>query len=83
MCEEFNYNKKIHYKKENKQEKIKETKLLSLNCDKAMQLMNWSPLLDSQKSIEFTCDWYKDFFSKKDMRNITLKQVSFFVDNYF
>lgn len=83
LCEEFNYNKKILCKKENKKKRIKEAKLLSLNCDKAMQLMNWKPLLDSQKSIEFTCDWYKDFFLKKDMKNITLKQVSFFLDNYF
>lgn len=45
--------------------------------------MNWSPLLDSQKSIKFTSDWYKDYFLRKDMRNITLKQVSYFFDNYF
>ena len=83
LCQEFNYNKKIIYKKENKKEKIKEAKLLSLNCDKAIQLMNWSPLLDSQKSIKFTSDWYKDYFLRKDMRNITLKQVSYFFDNYF
>lgn len=78
LCKEFNYNKKIICKKE----KIKETNLLSLNCDKAIQLMNWRTLLDPQKSIEFTCDWYKDFFLKRDMRNRTLKQVSFFLDNY-
>jgi CDP-glucose 4,6-dehydratase len=78
LCKEFNYNKKIICKKE----KIKEANLLSLNCDKAIQLMDWRTLLDPQKSIEFTCDWYKDFFLKRDMRNITLKQVSFFLDNY-
>ena len=87
LCQEFNYNKKIIYKKENKKEnkkeKIKEAKLLSLNCDKAIQLMNWRPLLDSQQSIKFTSDWYKDYFLKKDMRNVTLKQVSYFFDNYF
>ena len=57
--------------------------MLSLDCSKSNRILKWKPILNSKKSVEFTCDWYKDFFLNKDMKNITLKQVNYFFDRYF
>ena len=42
--------------------KIKESKLLKLNCDKALHLLNWSPTLNFKETIDFTIDWYYGFY---------------------
>jgi CDP-glucose 4,6-dehydratase len=83
LCSNFQYNKNIIYKKEKNNKNIKEAKLLSLDCSKSNKILKWKPILNSKKSVEFTCDWYKDFFLNKDMKNITLKQVNYFFDHYF
>ena len=46
--------------------KYSETKLLKLNCDKALSLINWQPTLDFQTTMELTGSWYYDFYNKKD-----------------
>ena len=43
-----------------------ETKLLKLNCDKSLALLNWQPNLDFQTTMELTSSWYYDFYNKKN-----------------
>lgn len=45
--------------------KYKESKLLKLNCDKALHLLNWKPALNFQETIKLTIDWYNNFYNKK------------------
>ncbi|MDC3047198.1 CDP-glucose 4,6-dehydratase [Prochlorococcus sp. AH-736-A21] len=47
---------------QDKMTKIKESKLLKLNCDKALHLLNWSPTLNFKETIDFTIDWYYGFY---------------------
>jgi len=50
--------------KENKDKlnKIKESQLLKLNCDKALHLLNWSPSLNFEETIDLTINWYYRFY---------------------
>ena len=54
-----------------------ESKLLKLNCDKALSLINWEPTLNFEKTMKFTSDWYYDFYKKKDIDifEICCKQI--------
>ena len=50
-----------------------ESKLLKLNCDKALSLINWKPSLDFEKTMGLTADWYYGFYKEKIL--MLLKQV--------
>ena len=44
-----------------------ESKLLKLNCDKALSLINWQPTLDFENTMRFTSEWYYNFYNEKDI----------------
>ena len=50
-----------------KQNKYSESKLLKLNCDKALSLLNWEPTLDFNTTIDMTSDWYYSFYKNKNL----------------
>ncbi len=41
-----------------------EAGLLKLDCSKANQILLWKENLDIQHTIQYTADWYKDYFEK-------------------
>ena len=47
--------------------KFAESKLLKLNCDKALSLLNWEPTLDFKDTIRFTSEWYYSFYNNKNI----------------
>ena len=49
-----------------KKNNFNESKLLKLNCDKALSLLRWEPTLDFETTMRLTGDWYYDFYNKKD-----------------
>jgi len=49
------------------QNRYSESKLLKLNCDKALALLNWEPTLSFETTIEMTSDWYYSFYNYKDI----------------
>ena len=54
----------------------KEATLLSLNCDKALHLLDWHATLSFEKTVEMTASWYKAFYAgEKDMYNFTVNQI--------
>jgi len=63
-----------------KNKKFHESKLLSLNIDKAYKELGWKPRLNLDETIHFTIDWYKSFFSKDDLEDITNYQIEYFID---
>ena len=69
------------FNKKNKRQ-FREAKLLKLNCDKASEYLKWKPKLSAKQSIDLTCVWYKSYFEKKDMANITFKQIENYLKNY-
>ena len=57
-----------------------ETKLLKLNCDKALSLIKWEPSLDFKTTMKFTSDWYYSFYNKKgNIFDMCCKQISDFI----
>ena len=60
---------------ESSAEQVHEARLLQLNCDKAHQLLHWSPRWSVDKTLEATALWYKVAMKGGDMEAITRQQV--------
>lgn len=43
-----------------------EASILKLDTTKAKTVLNWHPKLDFQRNIEFTFEWYKNYYSKSE-----------------
>lgn len=46
-----------------------ETQTLILDCTKARQLINWSPVWNRSRSIAHTVQWYRDFYSQNQINS--------------
>ena len=59
-----------------------ESKLLSLNIDKANKVLDWSPRLTFNDIFLLTADWYKNFYSLEEtnMLEITNNQIKDYID---
>jgi CDP-glucose 4,6-dehydratase len=63
--------------------KIIESKLLSLNCEKANEYLNWEPTLSFDEMSKFTIEWYKAFYNNKNqLIDITNNQILFFMKKF-
>jgi CDP-glucose 4,6-dehydratase len=72
----WNKNKKFELYKIKQANKFHEAGLLKLNCDKALILLKWIPTLSYEKLIEFTANWYINFYLNNiDMYDFTLSQI--------
>ncbi|WP_293302846.1 CDP-glucose 4,6-dehydratase [Pedobacter sp. UBA4863] len=61
--------------------KFYEAGLLKLNCDKALFYFQWKPTLDYKNLIQFTSDWYFEFYKKKgEMFSYTTSQIKRYED---
>ena len=56
----------------------KESKLLKLNSSKAKKKLNWKTKLSFRETIEMTSMWYKMYYDKKKISEITLNQIKKF-----
>jgi len=57
---------------------LHEAKLLKLNCDMAHAGLNWHSVLTIDECLQMTADWYKEFYSepqKKDMYPFCVEQI--------
>ncbi|MDC0206589.1 CDP-glucose 4,6-dehydratase [Nitrospinae bacterium] len=54
-----------------------ESTLLKLNCDKALQMLDWNSVLDFSETIRMTGEWYQSFYSTKSshMAEFTSNQI--------
>tara|TARA_B110000238_G_C16125451_1_gene439011 strand:+ start:1447 stop:2505 length:1059 start_codon:yes stop_codon:yes gene_type:complete len=57
-----------------------ETNILKLDISKVKSRINWEPRWGFEKTIEKTCLWYKEYLSKNNIKNITLKQINEYLD---
>jgi len=53
----------------------REKTTLDLNSKKAKKLLGWKPLLNIDKTLSLTADWYLANKRKKDMLNFSLDQL--------
>jgi len=56
---------------------VHEAGLLKLNCDKALFDLNWQPVLDFEKTVKMTVEWYRQFYqnSNNSMYEYTVSQI--------
>lgn len=59
----------------NKKNQFKEAGLLMLNNEKAKTELLWFPKLSLNQSIEWTVDWYKNYYNNANMQEFSLKQI--------
>lgn len=59
-----------------------EAGLLKLNCDRALQYLNWKPTLHFDETVEFTATWYNTFYHRNeiDILNFTNQQITDYVE---
>ena len=50
-----------------------EANLLKLDCSKANAVLRWKNVLNLEKAIDMTIDWYQNFYENKKI--ITRKQI--------
>jgi CDP-glucose 4,6-dehydratase len=58
---------KINFEFESVNKHPHEAGLLSLNIDKAKNILGWSPNWNNVKSITKTIEWYKEFYTSKKL----------------
>jgi CDP-glucose 4,6-dehydratase len=53
-----------------------EANLLKLDCEKAMKILNWSPVLTFDEMVRMTIEWYLHYYKKPDdIHEMTMKQI--------
>jgi CDP-glucose 4,6-dehydratase len=53
-----------------------EAKLLYLDVEKSKQKLGWKPVWDIDRAIQYTCQWYVDFYKNKtSAKNLCLEQI--------
>jgi len=58
-----------------------ETKILSLNINKAKKELKWKPKLNFNETIRLTVDWYKNFLiNKKNIVSLTSSQIDYYIN---
>jgi CDP-glucose 4,6-dehydratase len=54
---------------------VHEANLLQLNCDKARNILGWTPRWGVDKAIYMTAAWYKSYLNGGDIRQTTLSHI--------
>ena len=52
-----------------------EARTLLLDINKTKSVIGWSPILNLEKSIKLTAQWYKSYFSNGNLTKITEEQI--------
>jgi CDP-glucose 4,6-dehydratase len=55
-----------------------EMTLLKLDASKAKSVLGWKPRLGIDKTLEWTFEWYRSYYSKEDARQLADKQIEEF-----
>jgi len=56
-----------------------EAKLLKLDSTKSKTYLHWRPVLNMDETLTWTFEWYKNYYSNKNMLNFTKKQIETFL----
>ena len=59
---------------------LHEAEMLSLNSQKAKNLLNWENKLDFNQAVTWTTDWFIKIISGNDPRKVTLNQIRDFLE---
>lgn len=57
-----------------------EANLLRLDCSKAKMLLGWSPRWNSEITLNKLTLWYRAYFAKENMLELTIKQINDYME---
>jgi len=57
---------------------LHEAHILRLDCSKARRELNWRPVLDFELTLQWIADWYRCYYSKKDVLALSQRQLDEF-----
>ncbi len=60
--------------------KFFENNLLQLNSNKSKKILKWKCILTSKESVQMTIDWYKKFFQKQNVYELSTNQIKNFIE---
>jgi len=65
----------------NNEEHVHESRLLKLNCDKALFDLQWQAVLQFEETVKMTVEWYKAYYHKQEqsMFDFTINQIEFYI----
>ena len=66
--------------KEDTKDNPHEAEMLKLDCTKAKKRLGWKTKLDVTETIEWTVNWYKEYFKNSDMKEYTENQIDRFAE---
>ncbi len=81
ICNILDYKKEII--KAEEQMSFGESKTLLLNSKKSQTQLGWISSINIMKAIHLTCDWYDGFFSKSDIKELSVNQLNEFLSTKF
>jgi len=58
--------------------KLHEAHWLRLDCSKARRELNWRPVLDIERALQWIADWYSAYYDKRDVRIISQQHLDQF-----
>ena len=61
--------------------KIKEAQILNLNSSLALKYLKWKPILNINKTIKLTSEWYSFLKYKKNISEISNSQIKTYLEN--
>lgn len=71
----------LRFKYHNDLDGVKESSLLSLNCNKSKKILQWHPKLSLSRTVEFTSNWYQNYLTKKiDPIKFSIDQIEKYED---
>ncbi len=63
----------------NKKFKVFESKYLNIDSRKAFKKLRWKPRLSIKNSVKLTVEWHKGFLLKKNLLELTSKQIKRYI----
>lgn len=64
-----------------KDDKKHETTLLKLDINKAKNILKWRPIFDIDTALNLTFNWYKSFYNKENVVDLTNQQIRSFFES--
>ena len=55
-----------------------EAGLLKLDINKALNDLNWKPILTAQAAVELTINWYKNYYNKKTAIELMESDIKYY-----
>ena len=74
------WNRAIIQDVSNSRNKHYESTLLKLNCEKALNFLDWHATMTFEETVKMTAEWYKSFYFKPEqILDTTIQQIETFM----